>query len=646
MHQPKYSLFYDFHITPQYPSVGEKFDAGRFAGRLKQCGADFVAFHARCNMGMAYYDTAIGIRHPGLKFDLFGELAKAFRDSGIALSAYFNVGLSREEGNRHRDWTTLHFGGQSYLEPRVSPYSMSMCYNSIYRDHLLAMIREVAERYPVAGFFFDCMSPFDCICPVCVREMKELGIDWNNPQEVIEFGRFSAARLADDISAELKKFSSEYLIYFNNGGEWESQAKSGTYLECECLPCRDGYEYLPVVSRFLRTLGKLTINMTGRFNRWGDFGSIRYESALRYELAYGLANGLRPNIGDHLHPDGSFNEAVLSLVEKLYHELLPCEPWFENMVSEAEIAVVYPKASTNIRYDAELRAATRMMEELNLQFNIVTLSSSWDQYDVLVFPDSVCFDAEISARVEKHLASGGKIIASGSSGLNSEGKFPERWGVRYDGKCKITPAYFSPFGLEMPDMPLAIYAEGCQVAAHSKSQVVSKLHRPLFNFGWDGIYPEYYNPPYQETELPFLTLTPQVAYFSHRIFTGYHLKAAEHIRCAFKYVVDILLPEPLLKLSGAPSYAHAFVTSKVGQTAIHLLAYIPEKRGTEAEIIEEDLLVNPFEISLRLDGRKAASVYTIPDRQPLQAVVSGKYLNIQVPSFQGCLRIGIDWQWN
>lgn len=642
MHHPKYSLFYDFHTSPQYPSVGEKFDAERFAARIKRCGVDFVTFHARCNMGMAYYDTAVGIRHPGLNFDLFGDLAEACRNAGIALSAYFNVGFSREEGIRHRDWTTLYFDGQSYIEPRTFPSSMSMCYNSPYRDHLLAMVREVAGRYPVAGFFFDCMSPFACICPICIREMKERGIDWNNQQEVIEFGRFSAARMADDLSAELKTFSSEYLIYFNNIG-LEDQADSGTYLECECLPCRDSYEYLPVMARFMRPLGKQCINMTGRFNRWGDFGSIRYEAALRYELAYGLANDLRPNIGDHLHPDGSLNEAVLHLVEKLYREFQACEAWFENMTPEAEIAVVYPKTQSNIRFDAELRAVTRMLEELNMQFNIVTMSSSWEQYKTLVFPDSVCFDVEISARVEKHLAAGGKIIASGSSGLTTEEKFPEAWGVRYDGKCEFTPAYFLPIGPNMPDMPLAIYAEGCRVNALPETRVISKLHRPLFNFGWDGVYPEYYTPPYQETELPFLTLTPRVAYFSHRIFTGYRLKAAEHLRQVFKYVLDILLPEPLLALSGAPSYAHAFASSGAGRTVIHLLAYIPEKRGSEAEIIEEGLQVNSFEISLRLDGRKAFSAYTIPDRQPLQTSLSGNRLNIQAPSFQGCLRIGIDW---
>ena len=106
MHQPKYCLFYDNHTMPACPDVGENFDVEAFTDRIKRCGVDYLTFHARCNLGMAYYDTRIGIKHPSLKYDLFGKLAEACQRKGIALTAYINGGISSAEGILHREWTT------------------------------------------------------------------------------------------------------------------------------------------------------------------------------------------------------------------------------------------------------------------------------------------------------------------------------------------------------------------------------------------------------------------------------------------------------------------------------------------------------------------------------------------------------------
>ena len=188
IHQPKYCLFYDNHTMPACPDVGENFDVEAFTDRIERCGVDYLTFHARCNLGMAYYDTKIGIKHPSLKYDLFGKLAEACQRKGIALTAYLNGGISSAEGVLHRDWTTLAFDGREYRDPRFTPYVRTMCYNSPYRDHLISMVEEIAKKYPVSGFFIDCLQVFYCVCPICVKEMKERGIDYNKREEV---GKFS-----------------------------------------------------------------------------------------------------------------------------------------------------------------------------------------------------------------------------------------------------------------------------------------------------------------------------------------------------------------------------------------------------------------------------------------------------------------------
>ena len=190
MREPKYSLFYDNHTMEACPDVGSKFDVETFTDKIKECGVDFLTFHARCNMGMAYYDTKIGVRHPSLNYDLFGRLAEACAKKGIALNAYLNAGLSHHDALLHVDWLRIDLEGKVYND-KESPFVRRMCFNTPYREHLKAMTLEVARKYPtITGFFWDCMRASPCVCPLCVKEMKERGMDWRDPNTVIDFSYF------------------------------------------------------------------------------------------------------------------------------------------------------------------------------------------------------------------------------------------------------------------------------------------------------------------------------------------------------------------------------------------------------------------------------------------------------------------------
>lgn len=96
--------------------------------------------------------------------DLFGKLAEACQRKGIVLTPYLNGGISSAEGVAHREWTTVSFDGREYRDPHLTP-----------------------------------LQNFYCICPVCIKEMKERGIDYTNTEEVGKFSEFSALRMAKDI---------------------------------------------------------------------------------------------------------------------------------------------------------------------------------------------------------------------------------------------------------------------------------------------------------------------------------------------------------------------------------------------------------------------------------------------------------------
>ncbi len=641
MHQPKYCLFYDNHTMPAIPDVGANFDVEEFTDRIKDCGVDYLTFHARCNLGMAYYDTKIGIKHPSLDYDLFGQLAEACSRKGIALTAYLNGGISSAEGLKHRDWTTVYFDGREYREPRMTPYVRTMCYNSPYRDHLIAMVEEIATNYPVSGFFIDCLQNFSCVCPTCVKEMKERGIDHSNLSEVINFAEFSALRLAKDIYDAATAINPNLLIYHNNLG-YEEQFDFSTYFEVECLPAGAwGYEYLPVLSHYIRTLGDMPIlNMTGRFYDWGDFGGLRPEAAIKSELLYGLANGMRPNVGGHFHPRGDLESAVLDRIEVIYKELQTMEPWFDNAKNVTEIAIVFPRNIGAIRGDRKLKSAVRMLSELYQQFDIVTTFSDWSKYKVLIIPDDIVFDEEVARRIKAHLNEGKYVISSGSSGLDAEQKqfaLEKEWGVKYLGENTFDPAYFSvntTFNSGLPDMPLSQYSTGINMEPISDTKVEANLIKPYFNKHWDGEYAFYYTPPDQVTDLPALTVNGNVAHFSHRIFSGYADKASVELKSLFSNVLNSFLPEPLFKTADLPSFARAFVTEQPGRRMVHLLSYVPEMRG-RTQMIEEPIKLQDVNISLRVDGKVPRKVYVASDNKVLKHKVEDGYVHVTIPECDG-----------
>lgn len=642
MHEPKYCLFYDNHTMPACPDVGENFDVEAFTDRLKRCGVDYLTFHARCNLGMAYYDTKIGIKHPSLKYDLFGKLADACQRKGIALTAYINGGISSAEGLLHRDWTTLAFDGREYRDPRFTPYVRTMCYNSPYRDHLIAMVKEIAKNYPVSGFFIDCLQPFYCVCPICVKEMKERGIDYNNREEVGKFSEFSALRLAEDIYKAATAIKPDLLIYNNNPG-YEEQMNFSTYFEVECLPTGSwGYEYLPVLSHYIRTLGdRPVLNMTGRFYDWGDFGGLRPEAAIKSELLYGLANGMRPNIGGHFHPRGDLENAVLDRIEKIYKELQTMEPWFDNAKNITEIAIIYPVKIQNIRGDKQLKSAVRMLSELKQQFDVVTLFSDWSKYKVLVIPDNIIFNDEIARRVKAHIDAGKVVISSGSSGLDKEKTqfvLQKEWGLKYTGDNDFDPAYFTVgknFNSGLPDMPMSLYSSGIDVETLPGTRVEANLIKPYYNRGWDGEYAYYYNPPDKVIDKPALTINGKVAHFSHRIFSGYGDQASVELRTVFANVLYKFLPDPLIRHENLPSFARVFVTEQPGRRMVHVLSYVPELRGSKTQMIEEPIELHNVKISLRNDGRTPKKVYIAPRKTSLPFKLFDGYVNVTIPVSKG-----------
>ena len=646
MHKSKWCLFYDNHTMAMIPDVGVAFDVERFTDRIKACGVDFLTFHARCNQGYAYYDTEVGTRHPSLKYDMFGELVKACKRKGIAISAYFNSGLSHDEGLYNRDWLRISPKGEVYSGDWASPFYKTMCANTGYGDHLESMIKEVVEKYPIDGLFIDGASSAmtaPCIGPECVEKMNALGMDWKNEADQKEFGRKTAIKLMQRIHETAIDVNPELLLYFNDPGP-ETMKDYATYYECECLPTHQdwGYEALPVYSRYLRNLGKETVlNMTGRFHiKWGDFGGIRTKESLEYDCIYGLANGMRANVGSHFHPRGDINDAVFDLIENVYTELQQYEPWFEDAKALTDIAILSPVGELRDSNLDLFKAPTRMLSELQHQFDIVTLACDWAKYHTLILPDEVIFTPEIATRIKQYLDDGGTIISSYHSGLDPEQKqfVLDAWDMEYLGEDSTNPAYLQiseNFSTGTPKMPLCLYETGSIVNAGENTEVLAHVIDPYFNKGYDSERCIYYTPPDKVTCKPVLIRCGKIFHFSYPVFSLYYNYGPLYVRQMIANALTELLPRPLLKTGNLPSFARTSVTSQTNRRIVYVMGYVPENRGATSVMIEDRITMPEVKLSLRLDERPVQKVYIAPNNQELPFKIKDGYIEVEVPKICG-----------
>ena len=617
-------------------NIGENFDADAFAQRLKKNKIDFISFPVRCNMGMAYYDTKIGIRHYGLDFDLFGKLVEACNKNGIKVNAYFNGGISQEESRLNQSWQEVPTDKRNIYE--VNPFSRTVCGNTPYRQHLIAMACEVARKYDVAGFFVDCLASRSCRCEYCLEKMKREGINPADENAVNEFALRRNRELARDFATAVKEINPDYLLYFNGIGYENQLALGGTYLDFECIPTKLGcdYDYLPLMSRYMRTLGNYPrLNMTGRFNLWGDFGGLRSETAIRQELITGLANGLRPNIGDHMPPDCAVPEKVMQQTERLFAYLQEREEFYTDAVPQADIAILFPKSHQEIYLAKELRGALRILCDLHCQFDIVTLGSNWSKYKLLVLPDSVKINKEVEIRLHEFISNGGKIISSGNSGMkeNTE-EFLSEWDLEV-----VSDGYNPTYFVDKDNMKMSIYAPG-KLLKSKKNKTIYKLAEPLIEHVFDGIYPEYYNPPGNIIDYPFLSCNEKVAHFSFNIFNGFKEYAAASLRDAFADALNIMYPDRLVKTENLPKFVRVYLTKLPNEKEVlHLTAHIPEKRTEGSEIIEDDLTVLPSKVYVKTNKNNA---YSEIGHIKLNTARQGEYLVIDVPQFTGYALIVLD----
>jgi hypothetical protein len=645
----------DFHTSELIEGIGADFDPDEFAGTLEKARVNSVTCFARCHHGYIYFDTKAfpERRHPHLTCNLLKEQIEACHARDIRVPIYTTVQWDHYTAEHHPEWLCVTEDGRlEGTPPYKAGFKRVQCLNSPYTEFLKTHVNEILTTFPVDGLFFDIVQSNDCSCHRCRSSMMELSLDPSNP----EARRCYGEEVVDSFKREMTHFvrdrNDACSIFYNSGHigpQIRTSASAYTHFELECLASGGwGYMHFPFTIRYARTLGLDCMGMTGKFHTiWGDFHSFKSHPALEFECFRMQALNAKCSIGDQLHPRGKICSTTYDLIGSIYTQIEAKEPWCENAKPLSEIGLLSPEESTSVRIGESVVGAVRILEEGGHQFDVLDSKSDLSPYSLLILPDEIPVSEKFAQELRDYLTNGGSLIASYRSGLKptGEGFALKEFGIDLVGDAPYSPDFILPegeMGQGLPRSEHVMYLRALEVEPRG-AEILCRVIAPYFNRTFRHFCSHQHTPSSGEPAYPGALRTGTVIYFAHPLFTIYGQKAPLWCKTLVLNAVRILLPDPLLRLK-APSTTVATLNSQDEQNrwVLHLLHYIPERRGKELDTIEDVIPLHNIEASVRVE-RKVRSISTVPDGHGLSFHQNGDRAEFVVPRIQGHQMICIEF---
>lgn len=641
----------DFHTGPDIPQVGVDFDPHEFARTMQASHVNSVTVFAKCHHGHLYYETQRPERHPGLPadLDLTRQQVEALHAVGIRAPIYISIQCDEYAANTHPEWVARNPDGtpvkwaQGVFDAGWQILDMS----SPYQDFVAEQISEIlAHFHPVDGVFLDMCWDQPSVSKYAIAAMQREGLDPQDESDRWTYARRVALRYMQRFHRMVKESSPNAGVYFNSRPLF-NLAEDIHYqeqVEIEALPTGGwGYMYFPINVRYARTFGKPYLGMTARFHKsWADFGGLKPHAALEFETAQMIAHGARCSIGDQMHPRGTLDAGAYDLIGRVYARVAEREPWLEGARPVAQIGlfqrpsgVLRTTQSTSLSYEG----ATRMLTQLKHQFDVVQPGSDFEHYALLVLPDGISLDEKLVQRLQGYLRQGGRLLASGISGLSEDGAellLPEL-GLVPQGLSPYTTTYFrfsEQFASAAPSSDHVMYERGVRVLPGPGAQEVASVVEPYFERAWNHFSSHRQTPPDNLTSYAAALLHGFTAYISYPIFHAFAQHGNYPYRLLVQAVLDRLLPNPLLRLDSAPTGLETTVMRQGERTIVHLLYYPAERRARNLDIIEDIIPLSALKVSLSLP-EPPSTVYLAPDCTPLPFTYRTGRVELVLPELRG-----------
>jgi hypothetical protein len=640
----------DFHTSEHIPGIGAHFDADHFGDTLTKAAVDSITVFARCHHGYLYYPSkAFPERvHPHLERNLLKEQIDACHARGIRAPIYVTVQWDYFTANEHPEWLAQDEDGRiSGTPPYEAGFHRRLLVNSPYRDFLKAHVAEIFEMFPVDGLFFDIVQVLDDSSKWTRDAMLAAGLAPSDKAARLAFGREVIAEFQADMTAFVRGFSEDCTIFYNSGHigpRHRASTNDFSHWEVESLPSGHwGYEHFSLSARYARTLGIPVLGMTGKFHTaWGDFQSYKNQAALEFECFRMLALNATCSVGDQLNPNGAIDETTYELIGAVYRSVAEKEPWCAGATPLVEIGVLTPEEYSGDRIPTETSGASKMLTELGHQFDFIDSQADFSAYRVLILPDSIPVSGGLADKLKRYLDAGGSLLVSHRSADNASFA-ADVLGVEVVGDAPYSPDFILPddaLAGGLPNTEHVMYKRGLELRAVNGGEVLAQTVVPYFNRTWEHFCSHRHTPSSGEVGYPGVIRKGNAITFAHPVFTQYDEIAPRWVKQLVGNALTQLLPQPLLKHDG-PSTLMATVNAQDTRRVVHLLHYIPTRRGRDMDIIEDVIPLHNVTVWLKSDA-SISSVTAVPGGKPLDFTQDGDYVRFTLPVLNGHRMIAVE----
>ncbi len=603
----------DFHTSPDIPDIGSMFNKEEFQNALKTGYVDSITVFSKCHHGYSYHPSKVNETHPNLKFDLLKAQLEACAEIGVKAPVYISAGFDEKDAVKHPEWLHHSKNADSSHYNFMNPGYHLLCLNTGYLDKLLAEIEEVMVAYDPCEIFLDIVGERKCYCSKCREDMKKLGLDYKNDEDVELFSKKVYRNYLDKTYNAVKKHNSNTSIYQNSGHLSMGRrdlVDTLEHFELESLPTGGwGYDHFPMSASYARTFRQNYLGMTGKFHgTWGEFGGFKHPNALIYETSLSLAQGAGCSIGDQMHPEGKLNPSTFNLIGAAYKQVKEKEPWCKGAVNVADIGVLSAESRGFDRNSEEARAdvgANRILLETKRLYNFIDINEDFGKYKLIIMPDFIRFDETLKTKTDEYLKSGGKLLLSGVSGLDSDNEFCVDTGVKYIGLNEFQPTYFLPQFDTVNGMTEYLMRSRLHNFDNIDAEVSAYAQNPYFNRTAEHFCSHQHAPNNRELTYPAAVLKGNIAYIGWEAFSTYADFGDFHIKELLSFTIDSLIKDDeTVTVGNFPDRGVVTLTRQSERKILHLLFAHTTKRGRDTEVIEDIVPIYNINVSLKFDKPK------------------------------------------
>lgn len=434
-----------FHNGPT--TSFDRLDPEAYMAGVREAHTGCVVIQTKSHWGYAYYNSKVGSRHPGLKYDLVARFVEAGHRNGLSVVAYYSGQVDTQSALNHPEWMGRNADGSlSWIGHQFA----WCCHHTGYREYAQGMYRELFNQYEFDGLFID-GSPWPrwlpdplCYCDSCAAAYEKdtsepfrAGVD--DPRGYrrrLDWLQKSSEEYLDQVYKIAREKEPQLPVWLNQGDPIDMSTRVLRKTSClymEPLTSPSGLSVGSLVLRGWRMPGP----QVGLF--WDGYSDPPIEVE-RFRTAAIMLQGTRPRfITDEQNmPDGRQRPQFFEWAGKLQAYVEKTEPLLQSLQPITSLGILFSEATrdhlraqrkidANLQGDNFTSSIVNSSEILTQTQYPVEIVPSWEQradflaqFELIVAPETDALSESEGQALREYVRLGGTLIASWKPGLVDE----------------------------------------------------------------------------------------------------------------------------------------------------------------------------------------------------------------------------------